>query len=464
MRTGVIAIFDIGKTNKKFFLFDEEYRELHNNYIRFDEILDQDGFPMENLPALVSWVRNCIEELLLDDRYEILGVNFSTYGASQVAIDDRGEALGDFYNYLKPFPIELENAFFQKYGDKPRFCTATASPYLGMLNSGLQLYFLSKTKGTLIDHVKTFLHLPQYLSYLLSGKICADYTSIGCHTGMWDFGNSTYHRWLEEEQIQQLIPKVVPSDTSYYVNYLDKTLKVGVGVHDSSAAMLPYMQASKEPFVLISTGTWSICMNSYNKALLTTEDLEKDCLNFMSAGGGTVRASRLFLGSSLREQVIKLGDYFGVDYHGYKTIPFDAAFVSKRSTKNRLLFDYEQLAAAAHGFEMPSASDFSKFDSFEDAYHQLMDELTDVQIESLKLAIGNSSIKRVYIDGGFGANELFTQMLADKLPHLQIFSTSFSLGSALGAAMLVNNCHLPDGFMENNYSIRRHYPMKVTAE
>ena len=29
----VNAVFDIGKTNKKFFLFDEEYNEVNNKYL-----------------------------------------------------------------------------------------------------------------------------------------------------------------------------------------------------------------------------------------------------------------------------------------------------------------------------------------------------------------------------------------------------------------------------------------------
>ena len=36
----VTAVFDIGKTNKKFFLFDENLSEVYHSYTRLDPIPD----------------------------------------------------------------------------------------------------------------------------------------------------------------------------------------------------------------------------------------------------------------------------------------------------------------------------------------------------------------------------------------------------------------------------------------
>ena len=57
---------------------------------------------------------------------------------------------------------------------------------------------------------------------------------------------------------------------------------VGIGLHDSSAALIPYLMNFKEPFVLISTGTWCISLNPFNEAPLTKEELKSDCLSYMS--------------------------------------------------------------------------------------------------------------------------------------------------------------------------------------
>ena len=65
----VTAVFDIGKTNKKFFLFDEEFQELHREYIRIDEIKDEDGYPTEDLESLRNWMRKVFNDILELDFY-----------------------------------------------------------------------------------------------------------------------------------------------------------------------------------------------------------------------------------------------------------------------------------------------------------------------------------------------------------------------------------------------------------
>lgn len=75
----VTAVFDIGKTNKKFFLFDSKYQEVYKEYVQFDEIADEDGFPTEDLQALQNWIESIFTSVLISDRYIVKAVNFSTY-------------------------------------------------------------------------------------------------------------------------------------------------------------------------------------------------------------------------------------------------------------------------------------------------------------------------------------------------------------------------------------------------
>ena len=113
----VTAVFDIGKTNKKFFLFDSKYREVSKEYIQFDEIVDEDGFPTEDLQALQKWIESLFTAVLTSDKYIVEAVNFSTYGASFVHLDKHGKVLTPLYNYLKPLPQEIIDEFDQTYGD-----------------------------------------------------------------------------------------------------------------------------------------------------------------------------------------------------------------------------------------------------------------------------------------------------------------------------------------------------------
>jgi len=51
----VLGIFDIGKTNKKFFLLNRDYEVVHSETKVFKEIPDDDGFPSEDLEAISKW-------------------------------------------------------------------------------------------------------------------------------------------------------------------------------------------------------------------------------------------------------------------------------------------------------------------------------------------------------------------------------------------------------------------------
>ncbi|MDP4679185.1 MAG: carbohydrate kinase, partial [Cyclobacteriaceae bacterium] len=64
MAQTVTLIFDIGKTNKKLFIFDENLNEISHEYIRFDEIPDDEGFMSEDLNALTQWIKDSTNIIL----------------------------------------------------------------------------------------------------------------------------------------------------------------------------------------------------------------------------------------------------------------------------------------------------------------------------------------------------------------------------------------------------------------
>ncbi|GAL80183.1 rhamnulokinase RhaK in alpha-proteobacteria [Algibacter lectus] len=142
----VTAVFDIGKTNKKFFLFDSDYKEVYKEYISFDEIQDEDGHPTENLKALQEWLKKVFQNILEASEYNIQAINFSTYGASFVHLDENGEVLTPLYNYTKQIDKCIVNEFVEKYGPREDFLKTTGCFDLSLLNSGLQLYWIKHTK------------------------------------------------------------------------------------------------------------------------------------------------------------------------------------------------------------------------------------------------------------------------------------------------------------------------------
>ena len=454
----VTAVFDIGKTNKKFFLFDKDYQEVFREYARFDEIKDEDGFPTENLDALQKWLKDLFHRILEDQEYDIKAINFSTYGASFVHIDEKGKVLTPLYNYLKPIDEELLTSFYKKYGPELEFSTKTGSPKSGMLNSGLQLYWLKHTQPEVYKKIKYSLHLPQYLSYIFTGIPLSEYTSIGCHTALWDYTKNDYHTWVYKEEINKILPPIVSTETSINMNYNGKRIKIGVGIHDSSSALIPYIRGSKKPFVLVSTGTWSVSLNPYSEELLTNDDIKKDTINYMRFNGNAVKSAKLLLGNEYKYQVTELSKHFNVPYEHHQTIKFSSDIFHKIVENFEYCFYWKNLSDS----DMPKETIISH-PTYEEAYHQLMIELVKLQVKSVESAKGDdTSIKRLFVDGGFSDNDVYIKLLSHYLRGMKLRSTSSSLGSALGAAIVISDSKLNSKFLQKNYALKKHVPFILT--
>ena len=334
----VIAIFDIGKTNKKFFLFDEQYQIVFEQLQQFPETVDEDGFPCDDVHALTSWVRQSIQDILALEAFELKAINFSAYGASFVHLDAQGNVISPLYNYLKPFADSLKDGFYSKYGGEDVFSVKTASPVLGNLNSGLQIYRLKHECPELFVNIKRSLHFPQYLSFLVSGRFFSDITSIGCHTALWNFQEYRYHDWVHQEGIGEKLAPIHPSNQMMNISINDKPILCGTGLHDSSAALIPYLACFHEPYVLISTGTWCITLNPFNKHNLTSRELKEDCLCYIDYHGNPVKAARLFAGNEHEIQTKRLASHYNVANDYYKTVAYqpDLIALTKKHIINSL--------------------------------------------------------------------------------------------------------------------------------
>ncbi|MBC7828009.1 MAG: carbohydrate kinase [Chitinophagaceae bacterium] len=433
-KSPVIAIFDIGKTNKKLFLFDEQYNMLYEKSEGFAETIDEDGDACEDLALLTGWAQRSLEQVS-QAAFDVTAVNFSAYGASFVHIDREGTPVAPLYNYLKPYPKNIQQQFYDRYGSELVFSMQTASPVLGNLNSGLQLYMLKYQKPGIFQKIHYSLHLPQYLNFLVTGRPYSDITSIGCHTGLWNFSQNHYHEWIYREEISGQLAPIFPSDQVMRCDYNKKPILSGIGLHDSSAALIPYLSNFTEPFVLISTGTWCISLNPFNQTNLTAEELQQDCLSYMEYRGKPVKASRLFAGYEHEQQVKKLAAQFNVANDFYKTILFDIETVNRLQNRTPPPSNEKKQMLQQSAF---AARDLLTFSSYAEAYHQLMIDLIKQQVISTDLVLKNCSVKRIFLDGGFSRNPVYMNLLAAAYPEMEVYAASMAQASALGAALAIH--------------------------
>ncbi|MCF3108721.1 carbohydrate kinase [Niabella sp. CC-SYL272] len=438
-RIPVSVVFDIGKTNKKMLVFDEQYHVVKEELVVFKEIADDDGFPCEDLDALALWMLEHFQQLKASRVYQLKAVNFTTYGASLVYVDAAGKRVGYLYNYLKPYPAELWQAFADRRGGAAIFVLDTCSPFMGHLNAGMQLFWLKNSKPGLYADISKILHLPQYLSFLLTGKLVAEMTHIGSHSAMWNFRQHQYHTWIQEERLLDKLCPITPGDTAMMVQneLTGEWIAVGTGLHDSSAAMIPYLQTFTGPFMILSTGTWAISLNPFNQQLPDKTALANGGLSYLTCQGRPVRVSMLFLGNDHEQQVKRIADHFNISPDFYKSVTAEPSMLEAMGEVKGA----DGNAGSDLGATVPCKfrrRELNTFKTPEAAYYRLMMDLVLQQKASSQLVIADSPVKSIYVDGGFSKNELFMYLLAQEFSQQEVFAAAMNQGTALGAALVLH--------------------------
>lgn len=428
----VIAIFDIGKTNKKILLFNSQYEVVYQEEIHFNEIQDDDGFPCDDIEAIVQWIHCTIKNIQNMPEFSLVGINFSTHGATLVYLDENGQRITPLYNYLKPLSKFNIQSFYDQYQGLDEFSRCTASPSMGMLNAGVQMLWLKNTKPHYWEKVKTILHYPQYLSYTLTNCISADYTSIGAHTALWNYDKMKYHQWISDENIILPSPSVSEYPKTISINNIE--IAVGQGMHDSSASLIPLLKMNTKHFILISTGTWIVCMNPFSNKPLSTQQLQNNCLCFMTPECQQIKSNMQFLGNQHDINARKMAEHFKINKTPYLKVAPDSRLIKQCINKSQHLI----LSTPLSFNQSCDETVFAQFNNFKTAYHQLVYEISNKVHQAIQLISDHESIPElIYISGGFSKNKLFIEYLTQLLPDQKIIMSEIQNSSALGAAMIM---------------------------
>ena len=450
MKTKCCLVFDVGKTNQKFFVFDTNFKILASEKVTLPKIEDEDGHSAENIVRIVSWMKESFKTLLLSETFEIDKVSFSGFGATLVHLDEKGEVVAPVYDYHKPVEADTFEPFYLDYGPEFVFATQTGSKNLNLLNSGKQLYWLKHKHPDVFKKIYKSLHLPQYLSYVFTGEMHTEFTSIGCHTDLWDYEKKDYHQWVKSEGLDRLFPQIVETQTTTIKNIGGRKITFGIGIHDSSSALLTYLLKGKESFILLSTGTWCINFNPFSSDsfLFDKKQIEAGATAYMKIDGSPVKTSRLFMGEEYRLKVEKLIQYFDQPKFHHHCLEWEEQIMEEALKKSKNFFHWKYLDNS----HAPPQDDLD-FPNFETAYYQLMIELIDL-LKNKIAVICESLPKKIYIDGGFSDNKIFIKILSKQFPHQKIKAKPASFACALGAAQLVTKKKYFEEFTKpaNSYS------------
>jgi len=258
-----VAALDIGKTNLKVVLFDDDgailtERSQPNAPLPPDA---QWPYPRMDLETIWSFVLAALAEL--NAVAPIAAISISTHGASGVLIDENGPS---------PPPMDYE---FAEFGEidaeydalRPPF-EETLSPRAPRgLNVGRSVYFYERRYPELFARARAFLLYPQFWFWKLTGELASEVTSLACHGDLWRPREAALSSLVIGRGWTKLFPArrnawdaspILPEVAARAGLALQ--VRVHCGAHDSNLSLVPHIVSRMDPFSVVSTGTWVILM------------------------------------------------------------------------------------------------------------------------------------------------------------------------------------------------------------
>lgn len=410
MRAGVTAVLDIGKTNSKVLAFDDGLNLLATHGMAS---ISDGGY----LDTERGWAFILASLKEIAARFGLSAIVPTTHGAA-FAVMGKGGLAHPVVDYEQPVP-DTVSAEYDRL--RPEF-SESFSPHLPLgLNAGRQLFALERSLPRLFDEAEALIAYPQYWAWKLGGELAAEVSSLGCHTDLWAPLKARPSSLAGAMGWDRLFPPIAPAwktvgETAPGLG-LPGAFRILAGAHDSNAAFMRYLAGSREPFALVSTGTWFVCFNTAGS--VPGLCAQRDTLANVDVLGRPVASAR-FMG--------------GREYAGIADPGGQASLADLRAVVTARTFALPSFAAggpfAGRSGTIrgaPAGPDESR--ALAALYCALM------TCECLALT---GPVRKLYVDGPFAANPLYLGALATLLPEARVLASQDQHGTGVGAALLAH--------------------------
>ncbi|MDR7223043.1 carbohydrate kinase [Aminobacter aminovorans] len=413
--SGALAVFDLGKTNSKLFVFspdgtlldERRTKPVWHDY-RGKSVLDDE--------RLFSWMNHELAEVAA--AHDVTRMMISAHGCA-FALVRANELLHPILDYEQEVPDTIAGAIDPILPD----FSETYTPWLPLgFSIARHIYWLQVEEPEAFAATEAILCYPQYWVWRFSGRELAEWSYLGAHSQLWAPLKRDYSSLVERLGWRDRFPAIAPAGAvvgEASVTMPDgstRAIAVHNGVHDSNAALAYYRMTGLHDFTLVSTGTWVIIINL--DCPLGALDQERDMIANVTVNGEPAPSLRFMGGreydliSDNWNKPISRAAVERVMERGVFAMPSWAAGGPFPETKGHIVggeVTGEERAAVA-------------------ALYVAM--MTDLSLDLIK------SENLLVIDGGLAKIDLFTAMLAQLRPTQTVVRSMMSEGSATGAAAL----------------------------
>jgi len=442
----IVAVFDVGKTNKKlaaysptFDLLDEQRATIETREWRDLEVEDTD--------TILDWLRHGLRSLA--SRYDVRAISISGHGATFALLDVAGRLALPVISYTSERGAEVQDEFYGVHGAADELHRATGTADIGFANMAKVLHLAKTRHPDEWARAKRGLFWGPYFAHALTDQYALEPTFPGNHTYLWDHVNGTWSRVAramgadilfggEMRRSWDAAGTVSESWSSDCGLPID--CPVTIGIHDSNANLLPYFARRSGDFVLLSTGTWNVTMRPGGASTLSDEEIARRVFFNQDPFVRPVRTSLMTAGldydtySAFTDEtdtqdftalarVVENADLFVIP----GVMPGASAFadVAPRVISGNDSWTLEALQRSARRFDDLGRDYFA-------AINLGLAIATAENLSALNLSRGCD----VFIEGGFAQNTMFCSALAQLCPALNVQVSAETEGTALGTAMI----------------------------
>lgn len=414
--TGALAVFDLGKTNSKLFVFSPEGALLDERRTkpvwtehRAKRVLDD--------AHLFRWMNAELADALA--RHDIGGVTFSTHGCTFALVRGTSELLHPVLDYEQEVPPAIAAQIDPLLPD----FTESFAPHLPLgLCYARHVFWLQQDEPEAFAATEAILPYSQFWVWRFCGKSFSEYSYLGAHSQMWaplkrDYSSLVHGQgWRDRMAPLAAAGAEVGRTTVTLADGSKRELAVHNGVHDSNAALSYYRMTGMTDFTLVSTGTWVIIINL--DCPLDSLESGRDMIANVTVDGEPAPSLRFMGGreydniSDAWNQPISQQAVEAVIARGVYALPSWAAGGPFPELQGEIVggeVSGEERAAVA-------------------ALYVVM--MSDLSLDLIR------STNTIVVDGGLSKMTLFTAMLAQLRPAQKVVRSTMSEGSATGAAAL----------------------------
>lgn len=414
--TGALAVFDLGKTNSKLFVFSRD-----------GELLDQQrtkpvwvqyrGRSVLDDTKLYDWMRSVLVDVVA--KHDVGHMIVSAHGCTFALVNGEAGLLHPILDYEQEIPDAVAADIDPRLPD----FSETFTPHLPLgFCIARHIYWLEVDEPDTFSQADAILCYPQYWGWRFTGSRVSEYSYLGAHSQVWAPLKRDYSSLVHQLEWRELFPPIAPSGE--IIGHTEVALPDGAsrsvavhnGVHDSNAALAYYRMTGLSGFTIVSTGTWVIIINL--DCPLNALDQERDMIANVTVNGEPAPSLR-FMG----------GREYDLISEGWNE-PISAEAVSAVMAKR--VFALPSWAAGGPFPETKGSIVGGEVSAEERA---AVAALYVVMMTDLSLDLIHST-NTLIVDGGLSRMDFFNAALGQLRPSQKVLRSTMSEGSATGAAAI----------------------------